>query len=199
MRTGIARMKHGKPHFQLLESGVARPRKGADQHHWYTDGSFYKVKVAKNTYLECAGVAHYKGPEENLQAKAHETFYMPVETNPDKDLYCGAKRKTNNTGELTALLHAIRRATLSPKGHYHQMHSDSMYALNRATTTSKPRKNKDIVENLRRALRDSRAKHGYRNVQLTHVKAHNEHIRNDLADTLAKKGATATGLHTEKG
>ena len=54
-----------------------------------TDPSIYKVKVAKITYIEYAGagVAHYKGPKENLQGKAYETMYMPVETDPTKALY----------------------------------------------------------------------------------------------------------------
>ena len=79
------------------------------------------------------------------------------------------------------------------------MHCDSTYAINRAATTTSPKKNRAIVANLRKALRDCRAKHGYRNVQIVHVKAHNNHVRNDKADELAKRGAKATGLHCEPG
>ena len=201
IRTGIARMQHGKPHFQLLDPGARRPLKGKHENHWYVDGSFFKEKVAPKVYMEYAGsgIAHYTGPEENLQRKPRQTIHLPVVTDPNHPLYCGATRKTNNTGEITALLHAIWRATLSPKGHYHQMHCDSTYAINRAATTASPKKNRAIVANLRKALRDCRAKHGYRNVQIVHVKAHNNHVRNDKADELAKRGAKATGLHCEPG
>ena len=43
VRTGIARMVHGKPIFQLLDRDTFYPPKGARENHWYVDGSAWRV------------------------------------------------------------------------------------------------------------------------------------------------------------
>ena len=100
----------------------------------------------------------------------------------------------NDTGELTALLIAVTRANTMNKGEYHEIHCDSTYAMGRAVSTTKPKKNIELVRTLRRALKTCRTTHGYRNVAISHVKAHSDHPRNDVADELAKIGATADDI-----
>lgn len=97
----------------------------------------------------------------------------------------------------TALLVAVQQARHRPKGTLQHVHSDSQYAIGRAVTSGSSRKNKAIVQQLRKALHACRAHHGYRNVIISQVKAHSDHPRNDLADKLAKAGAAATTMqHT---
>ena len=182
--------------FQLLDRSTFYPPKGTREHHWYTDGSAWRIRISRNEYKEYAGsgIALYHGPEGDLHSPADETIHLPVVTKPGA-IYHGAQRKTNNTGELTAILVAIDQATARRKGEFHQIHSDSQYAIGRALTTGPSRKNKELVRQLRTALHRCRDKHGYRNVTLTHVKAHSDHPRNDMADELAKAGATADCMH----
>ena len=124
---------------------------------------------------------------------------LPICLDPtNQELYHGANRKTNNTGELTALLVALKQTLLMPKNHYYGMHADSTYALGQALSTKKPRVNKQLVLHLRTALKDCRARHGYRNVQMMHVKAHSNHPRNDKADALAFLGSKATAMHDKR-
>ena len=71
------------------------------------------------------------------------------------------------------------------------MHADSTDALGQALSTTKPRVNKVLILNLRRALNDCRAIHGYQHVKMLLVKARSGHPRRDKTDALALEGSSA--------
>ena len=81
-----------------------------------------------------------------------------VEDDPDQSTtYIGAEASTNNTGELTGLYWAIKRAAARPKGQGGTLiWTDSLYALNMTTGAWLPRKKRCriMVSHLRRAWRD---------------------------------------------
>ncbi len=112
-----------------------------------------------------------------------------VEDDPEQTAdYIGAEASTNNTGELTGLYWAIKRAEARPKGQGGTLiWTDSLYALNMTTGTWLPRKKRCrvIVSYLRRAWRDlQRARPG--EVKLRHVRSHIKMPGNELADWLAE-------------
>ena len=112
-----------------------------------------------------------------------------VEDDPEQETtYIGAAASTNNTGELTGLYWAIKRAEARPKGQGGTLiWTDSLYALNMTTGTWLPRKKRcrAIVSHLRCAWRDlQRARPG--EVRLRHVRSHIKVPGNELADWLAE-------------
>ena len=57
-----------------------------------------------------------------------------VETEKTRDNYCGARKHTNNTGELTALLHAVREEyERMDQSDGVEFNVDSTYTINTAT------------------------------------------------------------------
>ena len=108
--------------------------------------------------------------------------------------YLGASAHTNNTGELSALYHALERAGGRRRGVGREIvHSDSLYAINMATGKWMPHKgrNKVIVAELRARWRRLQ-KQRPREVSLRHVRSHVQIPGNELADWLADKGAEGT-------
>ena len=112
----------------------------------------------------------------------------------DNDKHIGANQLTNNTGELSGLFWALKSiAKRKPnRGAYHEVRSDSMYALGRALTCDKPKTNKKLVLKVRRALRRAREIHGYKQIRLGHVRAHTGEHGNEYVDNLATQGLHAT-------
>ena len=124
----------------------------------------------------------------------------PVVTSDDEPHYLQATAQTVNTGELSGLHYLLKQVLCRPKvkgGMYH-LHSDSTYALGRALTRRKPKANRAMVRIVRKSLQDARAKHGYKNVVLLHVRSHTNHHGNDTADKLAETGRNAT-IASERG
>ena len=102
-----------------------------------------------------------------------------------------ACKSTNNTGELTALLHALRRA--SRRGRHapkEVVWVDSLYARNLTLGIWLPRKGKNIqlVKQLRQEWRQTQIRRGRHAVRIEHVRSHTGVPGNELADRLADAG-----------
>ena len=113
--------------------------------------------------------------------------------------YIGARAHTNNTGELSAMHHALRRALTRPRGAGCEIiHTDSLYAMNMTTGKWMPRRglaghrNRDLITRLRTLWRRvQRARP--REVEIRHVRSHIQVPGNELADWLAEVGAKGDG------
>ena len=111
-----------------------------------------------------------------------------VVTDPRRPEYIGAVRPTNNTGELSGVYHALKRADeLIQPGEALLILSDSQIAICTTVGAWAPRKNKAIVQRNVRALAKLRAR-GI-TVRFQHVRAHTGHNMNERADELAAMGA----------
>jgi len=111
-----------------------------------------------------------------------------VVTSPTQPEYIGASRPTNNTGELSAMHHALRGAReLARQGEHVLIISDSQLAICTTTGAWASRKHKLLVANNRRALARLRADGA--TVHFRHARAHTGHAINERADELALSGA----------
>ena len=112
--------------------------------------------------------------------------------------WIGATAHTNNTGELTAMHVALKRALGRPRGAGREtIHSDSLYTLHMTTGRWMPRcrRNRDIVGRLRRMWRQlQRQRPG--EVTLRHVRSHVKDVGNEMADELATAGRYGGGMTT---
>ena len=110
-----------------------------------------------------------------------------VEDDPMQDGYIGARRHTNNTGELTAMHVMLRRAMRRRAGDATEtLHSDSLYAINMTTGKWMPRKrvNEGMICDLRSMWRRlQRQRPG--EVEMRHVRSHIGIPGNETADYLA--------------
>ena len=116
-----------------------------------------------------------------------------VEEDPAGPTYIGAAAQTNNTGELSALYYALKRAEGRRPGVGREtIHSDSLYAINMTTgkwmPRAKGRRNADMIAGMRRLWRRvQRRRPG--EVSLRHVRSHVKVPGNEIADWLAGCGA----------
>jgi len=111
-----------------------------------------------------------------------------VVTSPNQPEYIGASRPTNNTGELSAMHHALQGAReLAKPGEHVLIISDSQLAICTTTGAWASRKHKLLVANNRRAL--ARLREDGATVHFRHARAHTGHAINERADELALSGA----------
>ena len=110
----------------------------------------------------------------------------------DQDNYIDAPGMTNNTGELTALYWALRRARARKPGVGREViHSDSLYAINMATGKWMPKvkRNAPMIGRIRTLwYKLQAARPG--EVALRHVRSHIKVPGNEIADWLAGRGAS---------
>ena len=115
-----------------------------------------------------------------------------VITDPGENGYVGANAHTNNTGELSAIHHALKRALdtihTTPRT---TIHTDSLYAMHMTTgkwmPRNKGRRNASMIVKLRGLWRRiQRTRPGA--VELAHVRSHTGVPGNEIADWLADKG-----------
>ena len=110
-----------------------------------------------------------------------------------RDGWLGAEAHTNNTGELSALYYALRRALSRPSGQgLEEIHSDSTYSINMTQGTWLPnvKRTKPMIGLMRRTWRQlQRRRPG--EVRLVHVRSHTQVPGNELADWLADRGAAS--------
>ena len=104
--------------------------------------------------------------------------------------YDGATRASNNTGELTALLRAVRWEAAQGGDTPVCFRVDSVYAISMATGRWAPRrKNRELARRLQVEYARLRASRGYGAVSVTHVRAHTRVRGNEAADAMAKYAA----------
>ena len=99
-------------------------------------------------------------------------------------------KKTNNTGELVALLIALRRAANRPRHSPKEViWVDSLYARNLTMGIWLPRgENMSLVRETRGMWRKVQSMRGRHAVRIEHVRSHTAVPGNELADQLAEMG-----------
>ena len=122
-----------------------------------------------------------------LDADKTVEMFGPVICDARERGFLGAEVGSNNTGELSAVCEALIYVRDFLMGSDVCIHHDSTYAVNVITGEMKAKKNKALVEKGASLLLEAR---GSCDVRFEHVKAHSGHKWNDLADSLAKRGAT---------
>ena len=122
-----------------------------------------------------------------------------VVTERDEDGYIGARAHTNNTGELSAMHHALCRALTRLRGAGREViHTDSLYTMNMTMGKWMPRRglaghrNRDFITRLRALWRRVQRTRP-REVEICHVRSHIMVPGNELADWLADVGAKGDG------
>lgn len=143
----------------------AKKRKREKANELYTDGS-----------IGSWGYVHVVDNE-----IVHEGFGEVV-LNPKHEHYLGATKKTNNTGELTAIGEALRYYSTSGQSDKVTIRYDSMYAAKSVQGIFNGEKNKILIQNIRKLYEPIKEK-----VNFEHVKAHSGNKFNDRADKLASK------------
>ena len=111
-----------------------------------------------------------------------------------------AVRGTSQTAELTAMLMALRRAKARGKAAPPEyIKTDSVYAMKTARGEWKTKKgtNEAIAREVRKAYIQVRETRGAGAVTITHVRAHRGTLGNEIADRLADRGKTTSGVATE--
>ena len=123
-----------------------------------------------------------------------------VETDHREPDYIGAEAHTNNTGELTAMHCALRRAAGVPSGRERtSVESDSLYTIHMTTGKWLPRKrrNRELISRLRGIWRDIQRKRPGE-VTLRHVRSHILVPGNELADELADGRGSMNSTHSAR-
>ena len=119
-----------------------------------------------------------------------------VITDPKRPEYIGAAKHTNNTGELSAVYHALTRApSLLRPGEELVIMPDSQLAICTTTGAWASKKHTELVRRNRAAF--AKLREQGTTVRFQHVRAHRGHAMNEAADELAKKGAA--GLRERDG
>lgn len=109
----------------------------------------------------------------------------PVITNTNSDEWLGAEVGSNNTGELSAMVHALRWILVNcPKGEV-TIRADSMYALRITDGAWSAKANKKLAHLSQELWKEVAQVVDLHNA---HVKAHSGHRWNERADHLAYRG-----------
>ena len=110
-------------------------------------------------------------------------------------------KRTNNTGELVALLIALQRAGARPRGSPKEtVWVDSLYARNITMGIWMPNKeNVELARELRMAWRQTQLARGRGAVRIDHVRSHTGVPGNELADRLAEFGRLLDPYEEEVG
>lgn len=129
-----------------------------------------------------------------LKDTTYSYNYGHVEVNEEERLYVGATGKTNNAGELTAVLYAIRKGLTEPDDVGFTLYTDSMLALKAATFAGARRKaghkrpSAQLTKRVQAAAHELVRRKGLTRVRFYKVKGHSDDPWNDLADELAAIG-----------
>jgi len=150
----------------------------------YVDGSCLEnMNVNKDT-LAGWGMVVVKGDSRLGKGKGEIIFETSglVVTDIDSEEYFGAEVGSNNTGELSAIAHALRWLLINDGNSVVEICTDSTYAGNIASGTWKAKANKKLAKNIQKLWEEVSS-----NQTLTwrHVRAHRGHKWNERADHLA--------------
>ena len=129
------------------------------------------------------------------------SLWGPVTTDPAAFNWIGACRPTNNTGEISAIYHALKWLSRDSKTHYPgtsqrvNLLSDSVYCVRLfADNSIKVRCNKLLIQRVRQLLHDVRRQH---TLSISWIKAHTgastpDALGNAIADRLAARGCSGS-------
>jgi len=175
----------------LMSAGKAGKGVAADEIAVFTDGACagnQNVAVTNNPAGWGAVVVEGCLGDPPLGGVATAELYGPVDLSPSSPHFLGAEVGSNNTGELSAVCEALRWLTEhEPSSRAAVICYDSNYAANQAQGIHKAHKNVALSRRSHQLLADARRR---RPVRFQHVKGHSGHVWNDMADTLANRGAT---------
>ena len=155
-------------------------------HQLYTDGA-----GTAGGEEPAAGWAAVRVPPGCTDA-AHVGVRMgAVQCNPAEPLHWGARRLTNNTGELSALRAACEEIVTSvPRGDSAIISSDSAMSIGKLVAARLPHSSKNfaLAAGCRAAYRAARRKLGPGRLLIAKVRGHSGHVWNNVADELAAEG-----------
>lgn len=107
-----------------------------------------------------------------------------VITDSSSKNYLGAKVGSNNTGELSAIAHALRWILMNTKNENVEICTDSTYAGNIACGKWKAKANKELAAKVQKLWNEVETK---QKLTWRHVRAHRGHRWNERADHLANR------------
>ena len=144
----------------------------------YTDGTGGKAEQGRNGGY---------GWVEVTEGEETTNGFGPVIVNPKQPGHLGAEISTNNTAEISAIIHALRHAQRTNKTCI-VIRYDSEYAANMTRGKWKPKKgrNEKLINAAKKTLELAEMTMA---VRWKHVKGHSGDKWNDRADELADRGA----------
>jgi ribonuclease HI len=208
-------------HAQATAHGANNPQENTTcEWRTYTDGSWEPPEDDQASALAGAGLVTFRvdtaedaqneglvptrfplhqvttrPPIKKEEASIHYVKSWHVEDNEYMPNWNGARKSTNNTAEISALIKAIENAyTRGPGTGREEICSDSLYAINMTTGKWMPKACKNSESTNEELI--STARHAWRTlmrarpneVQLTHVRSHTNIPGNEVADWLAERG-----------
>ena len=161
----------------------------------YVDGSA-PVNVASTTNPAGWGVVIVENPKNHEEGEILASYAGPVITDTDDPDYIGAEVGSNNTGELSAIwwgLYIMQALRLLGDNVEVTIYGDSEYAGKMANGTWKAKKNKTLIVGIRAVWRGTLL--NGTGLVWAHVKAHQGHYYNEMADELANRGVHLQESH----
>jgi len=157
----------------------------------YTDGACKgNSDVAKKQSPAGWGAVILENEESSLRTV--KEIYGPVQTNPLNEGFIGAQVMSNNTGELSAIGHALQYM-VDHSGELSEgdivIRYDSIYAANSIIGIYNGEKNVALISSCREIYRRATAIYS---VTFEKVKGHSNDKYNDIADELANRGAVGS-------
>ena len=111
-----------------------------------------------------------------------EELSGPVIVSPDDEGFLGAEVGSNNTGELSAMAHALRWLLMEGSTNIVTIRGDSQYALKIATGEWRAKANRELAARVQALWNEVTS---LRTVEAEHIRAHRGHRWNERADHLA--------------
>ena len=111
-----------------------------------------------------------------------EELSGPVIVSPDEEGFLGAEVGSNNTGELSAMAHALRWLLMEGSTDPVTLRGDSQYALKIASGEWRAKANRELAARVQALWGEVTS---LRTVVAEHIRAHRGHRWNERADHLA--------------
>ena len=156
----------------------------------YTDGSHDSGKPQATAGFGYVGIRNGDAEKDEINCYIEVQGAGPVVTDYKSPVYLGARKHSNNTGELTALMEAMLWA-LEKDTQPHTpiiIRPDSELAMGWVIGDIIAHTNKDLVKKARQIYEKLLTQRNGK-IWWKHVKGHSDHQRNDGADRLADEGA----------